>query len=68
MPPATIRDQDHKAERFTDEPSAQWHPTTLSDRKLIELRQRLVKVHRLGGPFAYVDFSPQAQKRLKIIL
>ena len=68
MPPATTRDQAQKAEQFTEELSAQWHPATLSDRKLLKLRQRLVMVHRLGGPFACVDFSPQARARLTNIL
>ncbi len=68
MPSTTTRDQVQKADKFTEELTAQWHPATLSDRKLLKLRKRLVTVNRLGGAFACVDFSPQARERLTNIL
>ncbi len=46
---------------------ARWHPAEISDRELIELRSRLEMVQRLGGPFAMIDFSDDARRRLKTL-
>jgi hypothetical protein len=54
--------------RLTDEQPEAWHPAKLSDRKLLELHRRLVKVRALGGAFALIEFSPQVQSRLRELL
>ncbi len=41
-----------------------WHPAAISDRQLLELNDRLVKVRRLGGAFADLELSTQAKDRL----
>lgn len=47
--------------------AARWHPAEISDRELTELRSRLEKVRRLGGPFAMIELSQAAQRRLEAI-
>jgi len=42
-----------------------WHPAALSDRELLDLHRRLVKVQSLGDAFADVHLSPQMARRLR---
>ena len=64
VPPMASAHPVQSDSRIKDDPAARWHPAKISDRKLIELRQRLVKVQRLGGPFALIELSDMARQRL----
>jgi hypothetical protein len=68
MSPATSIDQVQTTDPSTEGPSTAWHPAELSDRKLLELHRRLVRVQRHGDAFAHLQFSPQAAQRLRLIL
>ncbi len=47
-----------------DEQTKGWQPGRISDRKLIELANRLEAIRTLGGAFAHVALSDEAQQRL----
>jgi len=55
------------ADPLTDERAGDWRPDRISDRKLLELRTRLDKLHRLGGAFAEVRLSDEAEARLATV-
>jgi MraZ protein len=47
-----------------DERTEDWHPSRISDRKLLELRARLDRLRRTGDTFALVRFSTQVETRI----
>ncbi len=49
---------------FKDERDEDWSPQRLSDRKLVELKHRLDRLHSLGDAFAGVTLSETARTRL----
>lgn len=65
MSPLTSSDRAQPTSQLKVERPSDWHPAKLSDRKLSQLRRKLVKVQRLGDAFATVGFSPQAEVRLQ---
>jgi len=67
MPPVATDHRARVAIDLTDEADRAWHPAAISDRKLRQLHQQLVKVQALGGAFADVSFSPAATDRLRQI-
>jgi hypothetical protein len=50
---------------FKDERPGAWQPDRISDRKLIELANRLEKVRQLGDAFAGISLSESLQIRLR---
>jgi len=50
---------------LTDELDPAWRPSRISDRKLMELADRLKRVQRLGGAFARIGWSDQAKQRVE---
>lgn len=47
------------------EPEANgWHLEKLSDERLIEVQSRLMRLRQLGGPFADLCLSPDAETRM----
>ena len=65
MPSIASANRDQVAIDLTEEDARDWRPAAISDRKLLQLHQRLVKVQALGGAFADVSFSPEATDRLR---
>ncbi|MEX2672534.1 MAG: hypothetical protein WD294_10530 [Phycisphaeraceae bacterium] len=53
------------SDSLKDERLSDWHPDRISDRKLLELRNRLEKVRRFGDAFAKVGFSEPLERRLQ---
>ena len=52
---------------LTDEQDEKGHPSRISDRKLLELVERLERIRQLGGPFAEVKLSPRLRVRLDLL-
>jgi len=65
MPPVATANRGQAAIDLKDEIDHAWRPAAISDRKLLQLHQQLVKVQALGGAFADVTFSPEATDRLR---
>lgn len=63
--PSRIADNGQSVDPLKEERADAWHPDRISDRQLLELTNRLANVQQLGGAFAKIGFSPQAQKRLE---
>lgn len=62
--PETARTHARTAATLKDERLASWHPDRISDRKLIELANRLEKVQRLGDAFADIALASPLHQRL----
>jgi hypothetical protein len=55
------------AARLKDELDGMGQPSRISDRKLLELVERLDRLRQLGGPFAEVELSPSLRVRLDLL-
>jgi hypothetical protein len=55
------------AAQLTDELDGMGQPSRISDRKLLELVERLERLRQLGGPFAEVELSPPLRVRLDLL-
>ena len=65
MSSVASKDQAQSIGRVREDSADHWHPAKISDRKLLDLYYKLVKVKRNSDAFADVEFSPQALARLR---
>ena len=64
LPHEMTDDRAEPKDQIKDDRSRDWHPARISDRKLLELADQLESMRSLGGAFACIALSDQAQHRL----
>lgn len=62
--PQYSEDRANQCDLLTDERYTDWHPARISDRKLLELAERLESVRSLGDAFAELALSDDAAQRV----
>ena len=63
--PATASIKAQNPRPLMEERLEAWQPDLISDRKLVELQNRLAKIRCLGDAFAAVELSAPLQARLR---